>query len=134
MFRPVNPPGPAIPGLSQAMLIEGGKLLVLSGHVPFDSEGTIPTKDVAAQLDLVFANIAATLKAAGTDFASVVRLTYYIKDFDQAMLPEIRGVRDRWVNTQCPPASSLIGVAALFHPDVLIEVDAMAVIAEGEAG
>ncbi|MCB8835110.1 RidA family protein, partial [Escherichia coli] len=61
-----------------------------------------------------------------------VRLTYYIRDFDQAILPEIRGVRDRWVNTECPPASSLIGVAALFHPDVLIEVDAMAVIAEGE--
>ena len=132
MFRPVNPPGPSIPGLSQAMLIEGGKLLVLSGHVPFDSEGKIGGKDVAAQLDLVFANIAATLRAAGTDFASIVRLTYYIRDFDQAMLPQIRGVRDRWVNTECPPASSLIGVVALFHPDVLIEVDAMAVIAEGE--
>lgn len=134
MFRPVNPPGPSIPGLSQAMLIEGGRLLVLSGHVPFDSEGKIAGKDVSAQLDLVFANIAATLKAAGTDFSSVVRLTYYIRDFDQSMLAEIRDVRDRWVNTQCPPASSLIGVAALFHPDVLIEVDAMAVIAEGEAG
>jgi 2-iminobutanoate/2-iminopropanoate deaminase len=134
MFRPVNPSGPSIPGLSQAMLIEGGKLLVLSGHVPFDSEGKIPTKDVGAQLDLVFANILSTLKAAGTDFASVVRLTYYIKDFNQAMLPDIRAVRDRWVNTECPPASSLIGVAALFHPDVLIEVDAMAVITDGDAG
>lgn len=134
MFRPVNPSGPSIPGLSQAMLIEGGKLLMLSGHVPFDAEGKIPTKDVAAQLDLVFTNMEATLKAAGTDFSSIVRLTYYIRDFDQAMLPQIRAVRDRWVNTQCPPTSSLIGVAALFHPDVLIEVDAMAVIAEGKTG
>ncbi|QND52881.1 RidA family protein [Phyllobacterium sp. 628] len=130
MLRPINPSGPRIPGLSQAMLVESGKLLVLSGHVPFDSEGKVVPGGIAEQLDQVFANIGETLKAAGTDFNGLISLTYYVCDLDQSMLPDIRAVRDRWVNTEQPPASSLIGVAALFNPDVLIEVEAMAVIPE----
>ncbi|ENO84589.1 RidA family protein [Thauera linaloolentis] len=44
------------------------------------------------------------------------------------MLPLIRGVRDRYIDVGRPPASALIGVDALFHPDVLVEVDAVAVL------
>lgn len=80
------------------------------------------------QLDQVFRNIAATLYAAGVGFESVARLTLYVRDFDASLLPQIREVRDRWINTACPPASALIGVASLFRPDVLVEVDAFAVV------
>lgn len=133
MLRPINPVGPSIPGLSQAMLIESGKLLVLSGHVPFDSEGRISATDLASQLDQVFANLGETLKAAGADFSGIARLTIYVRNFEQAMLPAIRTVRDRWINTECPPASALIGVESLFHPDVLVEIDALAVVSESSS-
>lgn len=110
------------------MVIAGGPLLVLSGHVPFDSNGEVVGTDHATQLDHVFANMLATLKAAGGDFGSVARLTLYIRDDRPELLPGIRTVRDRWIDRDRPPASALIGVAALFHPDVLVEVDGLAVI------
>jgi enamine deaminase RidA (YjgF/YER057c/UK114 family) len=44
-----------------------------------------------------------------------------------AHLPLLWGVRDEFVNTANPPASTTVQVAALFHPDVLFEVDAIAV-------
>ncbi len=127
MLRAVNPPGPGIPGISQGMLIEGGNLLVLSGHVPFDAAGRIP-RGLAAQLDQVFRNLRATLQAAGAGFDTVARLTIYVRDYLPEQLPVIRAVRDRWIDTAHPPASALIGVAALAHPDMLVEVDALAAV------
>ncbi|MCK2056736.1 RidA family protein [Methylobacterium sp. 37f] len=121
MLRPINPPGPSIPGISQAMLLSEGRLLILSGHVPFDDTGTIVAGDRATQLDQVFRNMQATLHAAGADFSAVARLTIYVRDYDPAELPAIRAVRDRWINAACPPASALIGVAALAFPDMLVE-------------
>lgn len=72
----------------------------------------------------------ATLRAAGSDFSHVARLTIYVRDFDAAQLPAIRAARDRWIDPKRPPASALIGVQALFQPDVRVEVDAIAVIPE----
>ena len=44
---------------------------------------------------------------------------------DMKNLPAIRDIRDEFVNTSNPPASTTVQVAALFHPDVLFEVDAI---------
>jgi len=128
MLTAINPPGAdIIPGISQAMIIEDGRLMFLSGHVPFGPEG-LKKDDFEAQLNQVFANLKATLDEAGTDFSSVARLTFYVRDYDGTQLDTLREVRDRWIDTSNPPASALIGVAALFHPDVLVEVDAIAVL------
>ncbi|AMO95351.1 endoribonuclease L-PSP family protein [Collimonas fungivorans] len=127
-FRAVNPPGPTIPGISQATIIESGKLLLLSGHVPFRPDGSVAGPGLEIQLEQVFSNLEATLRAAGSSFGNVARLTIYVCDFHPGLLPLIRSVRDRFVDTAHPPASSLIGVAALFHPDVLVEIDAIATV------
>jgi enamine deaminase RidA (YjgF/YER057c/UK114 family) len=124
-LRAVNPEGTLIPGISQAMRISGGDLLVLSGHVPMDATGAIP-EGLEAQLDQVFRNLAATLAAAGTDFGAVARLTLYVRGYDPAQLATIRAIRDRYVDATNPPASALIGVAALFDDRALVEVDALA--------
>lgn len=124
MLRLANPPGPSIPGISQAVLVESGRPLFLSGHVPFDARGSIASLDVGEQLDQVFKNLHATLQAAGVGFEAVARLIIYVCDLKPSMLPTLREVRDRWINVDQPPASVLIGVASLFRPDVLIEVDA----------
>lgn len=127
-LRPVDPAGGVVPGIAQGMVITGGQLLVLSGHVPLDADGAVVGTDHAAQLEQVFVNMLATLAAAGGDFGSVARLTFYVRDYRPDLLPVIRSVRDRWIDSASPPASALIGVAALFHPQVLIEVDGLAVI------
>jgi 2-iminobutanoate/2-iminopropanoate deaminase len=127
-FRTINPSGATIPGISQATIVETGKLLLLSGHVPLHADGSVAGPGLEIQLEQVFSNLEATLIAAGSSFGNVARLTIYVRDFKPELLPVIRSVRDRFVNTAHPPASSLIGVAALFHPDVLVEIDAIATI------
>jgi 2-iminobutanoate/2-iminopropanoate deaminase len=128
MLRSINPPGLTAPGVSQAVLVEGGRPLYLSGHVPFDSSGQICGFDHASQLDQVFRNIATTLKSAGVGFEAMARLTIYVRDYKPALLETIRSVRNRWIGREHPTASVLIGVASLFHPDVLVEADAIAVV------
>jgi 2-iminobutanoate/2-iminopropanoate deaminase len=124
----VVPPGYAIPGLSQGMIADG-KLLFLSGHVPLNADGSIVAPgDLKAQTESVFENLAVTLKAAGATFADVAKFTIFICNLDPKALPVVREIRNRYINVAKPPASSLIGVAALFHPDVVIEIEAVAVL------
>lgn len=125
-LRAVNPPGPTIPGISQGVVVEGGHLLFLSGHIPMSSNGSLIGPGLQAQLVQVFENLKTTLAAAGAEFGNVARLTIYVRDYRPEHLAEIRAVRDRYIDAARPPASALVGVATLFHPDVLVEVDAVA--------
>lgn len=130
LMRAINPAGATIPNISQAMLVESGKLLFLSGHVPFNEDGTVVGPDLEDQLEQAFRNVATTLRAAGSDFANVARITIYVRDLDPAAdLPVIRAVRDRHIDVARPPASALIGVTALFDDKVRVEIDAIAVVA-----
>lgn len=126
-MQAVNPKGSNIPGISQAMIVENGRLMFLSGHVAIGADGEFAGETVEEQLQQVLANISLTLKEAGADFNNVARITIYVRDYDISMLPAIRKVRDKFVNLERPPASALIGVASLFHPKSLVEVDAIAV-------
>lgn len=127
-LRSINPPGSNIPGISQAMVVENGRLLFLSGHLPMRRDGSVAGIGLEVQMNQVFENIQATLLEAGASFENVARLTIYVRDYRPEALPMIRAVRDRFTNLERPPTSALIGVAALFHPDVLVEVDAIAVL------
>lgn len=109
------------------MLIEHGRLLLLSGQVPFDAMGNISGAYLASQLDQVFQNISKTLQAAGVGFDAIARLTIYVRDYEPSLLPIICTVRGRWTNAERPPESALIGVASLFHPHVLVETEDFAV-------
>ncbi|MGI3169557.1 RidA family protein [Pseudooceanicola sp. C21-150M6] len=127
MKTELNPPGADIPGISQAVIVTGGRLMYLSGHVPFAADGSM-AETFEGQLDQVLANMKGTLEAAGADFSSLVRVTFFVKDYDVAQLDALREIRDRWFDTEHPPASALIGVQALFVPQALVEVDAVAVL------
>ena len=59
---------------------------------------------------------------------NIVKLTTFIVGLSPDALPIVRGVRNRYVNTVRPPASTLLGVSALFHPDCVAEVEAVAVL------
>jgi 2-iminobutanoate/2-iminopropanoate deaminase len=100
-MRAINPPGPSIPGISQAMLVTGDKLLFLSGHVALGPDGVVGA-DLATQLDQVFKNLQATLQEAGADFTNVARLTIYVRNYDPKMLATIRSIQDRYVNRRVP--------------------------------
>jgi enamine deaminase RidA (YjgF/YER057c/UK114 family) len=118
-------------GYTHAVVTKPGKLIFLSGQVANDPSGQLVGKgDLKAQTDQVFANLKTALAATGATFNDVVKITWYIKGYKPDDLPVLRGVRDKYVNTAQPPASTLIGVASLFQEDYLLEVDAIAVVPE----
>ncbi|WP_282206695.1 RidA family protein [Kitasatospora fiedleri] len=127
-----EPPGVA-PGTGYTQVVTGtGRLVQVSGQVAFDERGDlVGPGDPAAQARQVFENLRRCLAAAGAGFPDVVKFTVFVTDV--AYLPAIREVRDEYVDTARPPASSAVQVAALFRPEVLIEIEALAVVADRAA-
>ena len=103
------------------------RLVWTSGQVPVAADGTVaPPGDWEAQSRLVFENVGHALAAGGATWDDVVKFTFFVVDI--AGLPVIRSVRDEFVNVQRPPTSSLVLVAGLVLPDVLLEVEAVACV------
>jgi 2-iminobutanoate/2-iminopropanoate deaminase len=116
-------------GYTHVVIASPGKLIFISGQVARNKEGSLVGKgDLKAQAGQVFENLNAALRAAGATFNDVVKINWYIKDYKPESLAGLRAVRDRYVNKDNPPASTLIGVSALAQEDYLIEVDAVASI------
>jgi reactive intermediate/imine deaminase len=118
------------PGRGYTHVVTGtGRLVVISGQVALDADGEVVGKgDQAAQGRQVFENLRRCLAAAGATFSDVIKLTVFVTDI--AYLPEIRTVRDEFVDVQRPPASSAVQVAALIRPELLIEIEALALVSE----
>ena len=116
------------PGYSHAVTGRG-RWVATSGQVALDGEGKlVGPGDPEAQTRQVFANLDRALAAAGASFTDVIKLNYYVTDI--AMLPVVRTIRDEYVDTARPPASTAVQVVALARPEFLIEVDALAVVAD----
>jgi enamine deaminase RidA (YjgF/YER057c/UK114 family) len=81
--------------------------------------------DPGAQVRQVFVNLSRALAAAGASFGDVIKLNYYVTDI--TMLPVVRTVRDEYVDTARPPASTAVQVAALVRPELMIEIEAWAI-------
>jgi 2-iminobutanoate/2-iminopropanoate deaminase len=126
----VNPPSVSSPkGFSQAVQIDLGncKMLMISGQVAFDQQGNLIGKaNFSEQATQVFNNIKSIIEAQGGKMNNLVRISIYLTDISQ--LAAFREVRDQFINIKCPPASTLVQVNRLFRDDVLLEVDATAII------
>ncbi|MEV5738430.1 RidA family protein [Microbispora rosea] len=85
-----------------------------------------PAGDWEAQTRLAMRNVGAALEAGGATWKDVFKLTIYV--VDTSALPVVRRVRDEFVDVDRPPASSLVRVAGLFRPDLLIEIEAVAAV------
>jgi enamine deaminase RidA (YjgF/YER057c/UK114 family) len=122
-LSPATLPAPA--GYSHVVSVAPGRIVWVSGQVAIDAGGApAPVGDWAAQTRLAFENVGRALDAAGAAWADVVKLTFYV--VGTSALETVRSVRDEFVDTARPPASSLVQVAGLFRPDLLIEVEAVA--------
>jgi enamine deaminase RidA (YjgF/YER057c/UK114 family) len=122
-----TPPGVA-PGFGYSQVVFGsGRLVVVAGQIARDENGELVGRgDPVAQTRQVFENLRRCLAAAGATFEDVVKLSYFVTD--ASFLPAIRDVRDEYVDTENPPASTAVQVAALFAPDYLVEIEAMALV------
>ena len=101
-------------------------LVLIGGQYGSGPDGSVASSDFAEQVERSFANLGTALGAVGLDYEHVARLGTYIVDHDHAKLEALLRVISRvWGDR--PPAQTLIGVAALALPDMLFEVDAIAV-------
>lgn len=104
----------------------GGRIVFCAGAVALDGQGNIVGKgDIVAQTRQVMENLRLALEAAGATFADVVKVTNYVLDASewQKVLP----VRAEYL-TEPYPASTFVEVKALMFPDLLIEIEAVAVV------
>lgn len=106
-----------------------GDLIFLSGQAAIDPAGAIVgAGDFAAQAAQTFANIARLLEAAGSSLAKVIKVTIYLTDM--AHFPEIVELRGRYF-TPPYPADTIVEVRSLALPELMIEVDVIA-LSHGE--
>ena len=113
------------PGYSHAVTGRG-RWVATAGQVALDDAGQlVGPDDPQAQTRQVFANLSRALAAAGASFADVIKLNYYVTDI--TMLPALRAIRDEYVDTARPPASTAVQVAALAMPGLMIEIEAWAI-------
>ena len=129
----INPPtliapGPA--GYSHIAKINHGTIVYLSGQVPCDASGQlIGEGDFEAQVEQIFANLKIAVEAAGGTMADIVKLNYFlVPEVEQASVPKLRPIRDRYINTENPPASTFVVVSRLMRPGWMIEIEAVAAI------
>jgi len=110
-----------------AAIAAGSRLIWTAGQVPIAPDGTVAAQDWGAQTRQAFQNVEAALAAAGATWDDVFKLTFFV--VDASALATIRSVRDEFVNVDHPPTSSLVQVAGLVRPDLLIEIEAVAAVA-----
>jgi reactive intermediate/imine deaminase len=117
---------PAPFGYTHVVDVPASRIVYVSGQVPLDTEGQLVGEgDFEAQVRQVFANLTAALEAAGVAWSDVVKLNYFLVDVSR--IASVRAIRDEYVDTERPPASTLVEVSGLFRDDVMIEIEAVAI-------
>jgi len=117
---------PIRPYYSQAVKIEGSKTLIFVAGQTWDpSLGGPARTDAAAQTEFALKNMKAVLEASGATIDDVVRVTVYVRHIED--LDKITPVRIKYFGKSLP-ASALVEVSGLWHPDLLVEIDATAAV------
>jgi enamine deaminase RidA (YjgF/YER057c/UK114 family) len=129
-LRFMNPEAIAKPGgYSHVVEVTGpGRIVYVAGQLGVKPDGKI-AGDFRAQAVQAFENLKAALAAVGATFNDVVKVNNYLVDI-AANIPIYREVRDKYVDTTKPPASTTIGVPALARADALFEVEAIVMLAK----
>ncbi|CAB3842661.1 RidA family protein [Achromobacter deleyi] len=98
-------------------------MVFIAGQIGLRADGTIP-ESAAEQADLAFQRIQAILAHLGLDFTDVVELVTYHVDVG-AQLADFRAVKEKYIRSDFP-AWTILGVAALARPELVIEIKAIA--------
>jgi len=108
--------------------VSPGRIIYIAGQLGLDVNGTIvgAPGDFRAQAEQTFINLRNALAAVGAGFEHVVKLNNYFIDI--AHLGIFREVRDRYIDTSAPPASTAVAISDLARPGALLEVEAVAIV------
>jgi len=127
-FSPATLPPPV--GYSHIAKVNKGTMIYLAGQVSSDASGKLVGEgDFEAQAEQVFKNLKIAVEAAGGAMTDIVKLNVYlVAEVGQAEVPILRAIRDRYVNKEKPPASTLVVVTRLARPGWLVEIEAVAAL------
>jgi len=116
-------------GFSQAIEVSGAQRTIFcAGQTSTDEEGKpMHLNDMRAQITQAMDNLETVLRESGAGLSDVVRLNYYTTDVD-LLLEAYDAVVGRLAEADCQPASTLLGVASLAFPELLVEIEATAVV------
>jgi len=123
-----NPPALSKPtGYTHVVEVTGpSKTIYISGQIALDKDGNVVgAGDMKAQAEQVFKNLAAALASAGAKFSDVVKMNTYVTDIQQA--PAVREIRARFLG-ETTPASTLVQVVHLARPELMLEIEVIAVV------
>lgn len=125
-----NPPGLAQPpGYSHIVEATGAhRTLYIAGQLGTDLERKVvgAPGDFEAQCEQAFENLKTALNSAGAEFEHVVKINMYFTNIAE-QLPKAAKIRDTYVNTKAPPASTAVEVRKLARDALLFEIDAIAI-------
>jgi enamine deaminase RidA (YjgF/YER057c/UK114 family) len=115
-------------GFNQGEVVEDARrVLFCAGQTSVDENGAPQhAGDMAAQLSLALDNVEAVLRQGGMALANVVRLNIYATDLD-AFLPNYQVMVERLAAAGVAPPGTLLGVARLAFPELMVELEATAV-------
>jgi enamine deaminase RidA (YjgF/YER057c/UK114 family) len=130
-----NPAGlPSVGLYHQVSIARGSRFVFVAGQVARDAEGVpVGGGDLAAQVEQCYVNLGTALAEAEATFDDVAKLTVYLVDWSPEKMPQIAegitraGTRLGVASVTGAPLTG-IGVAALAEPDMLVEVEAIAVV------
>jgi len=105
-----------------------GDLVWISGQVALNDGQIVGIGDVRAQAEQVFTNLKTVLEADGGSLDNLIETTTYMTD--RAYSSDINDVRSRFLTGAVPPTSTLLVVAGLARPEFLVEISAVAHIAD----
>ena len=120
------------PGYSYVVETSGGRTVYFAGQLGVDENNKMVGADFRSQCARAFENLTVAIKAAGGGWSDVVKINNYVIDIE-TNIAIFREVRDTFLNTKAPPASTTIGVPALARPGGLFEIEAIAVIGKKKA-
>lgn len=119
------------PAFSQAVVVSGdARTVYIGGQNAVDVSGKIVGKgDLRVQTEQALHNLQTALAAGGAGLEQVVKWNIYVVQ-GQSVQAGLEAFQQVWGQRSNPPAISVLFVAALAHPDFLVEIDAVAVITE----
>jgi enamine deaminase RidA (YjgF/YER057c/UK114 family) len=126
----INPSGVSQPtGYTHVVSAAGSRTVYISGQIAINAAGQVVGEgDLARQADQVFENLKTCLASVGGTFEHVVKFTTYVVNFKPEDRAIVAAARQKHLPATNPPASTLVGVQALARPDLMIEIEAIAVL------
>ena len=103
--------------------VQAGGLLFVAGQVGIRPDGTVP-ESAEEQIELAFQRLGAILARRGLGFDDLVELVSYHVRIDE-QLATFRAIKERCITREFP-AWTILGVASLARPDLLVEIKAVA--------